>query len=397
MPIAPQRETAPNSTRDVSPPVLDTVPTSRPVAGDSEVIRLEPLPHDTSTIIHRDVRVCAGGDVMLGSNLDTMWAARTSARLGRPVHPLPDPDTLLRPLRPLLSDADIVLLNLEGAVGEGPAPSKCRPGSTTCYAFRQPSSVASALARLLPRGVMVGNVANNHALDAGASGLHATLRNLGLAGVYATGADTLATLVEASGGDTVAFLGFSTSEAGPDPRDLTAVRRHVARAAAHHSRVVVTMHMGAEGSAAQRTPDAIEYYLGENRGNAVAFARAAVDAGASTVFGHGPHVMRAAEWYRGAIILYSLGNLLTYGTFNLREPMNRGAIACVSLDRDGLATSVVLRSTRQEPPGLLSPDITGRAAVLLDSLSRLDFPGTAFVPFGEVVLMPPDTSTTGGR
>jgi hypothetical protein len=378
-------------TGQIQDSVLDSIPPSRPVPGAEADRTLPPILFDTIAVMERDVRVCAGGDVMLGNNLDTLWAARSSARLGRPVVPLPNPDRLLDPLRPLVADADIVLLNIEGAIGDGPAPSKCRPGSTSCYAFRQPAAVSRALVRLVPDGVLIGNVANNHALDAGVAGHQATLRNLGLAGAYATGADTMATVVATPNGDTVAFLGFSTSQAGPDPRDLQAVRRHVARAATRHARVVVTMHMGAEGRDAQRTPDAMEYYLGENRGNAVAFARTAVDAGASTVIGYGPHVMRAAEWYRGALILYSLGNLLTYGTFNLSEPLNRGAIACVSLDATGRITAAVLRSTKQERPGVVTPDVANRAAVLVDSLSRLDFPDTAAGSFGEAVLTPPQS------
>jgi hypothetical protein len=374
-----------------------SIPPSHPVPGSEADRTLPPLLSDTIAVEQRDVRVCAGGDVMLGSNLDTLWAGRSSARLGRPVVPLPNPDRLLSPLRPLVADADIVLLNIEGAIGDGPAPSKCRPGSTSCYAFRQPSVVSRALVRLVPDGMVIGNVANNHALDAGIAGYQATLRNLGLAGAYATGADTMATVVATPNGDMVAFLGFSTSQAGPDPRDLRAVRRHVARAAMRHARVVVTMHMGAEGRDAQRTPNAIEYYLGENRGNAVAFARTAVEAGASTVIGHGPHVMRAAEWYRGALILYSLGNLLTYGTFNLSEPMNRGAIACVSLDAAGRITAAVLRSTKQERPGVVAPDVSNRAAVIVDSLSRLDFPGTAARSFGEAVLAPPQSDDESTR
>jgi hypothetical protein len=109
----------------------------------------------------------------------------------------------------------------------------------------------------------------------------------------------------------------------------------------------------------------------------VTFARTAIDAGAAVVIGHGPHVMRAAEWYGGALVLYSLGNLLTYGPFNLGEPLNRGAVACVSLDDRGTLTDAALRPTRQAPPGFVAPDPTGRAVALVDSLSRLDFPLTA--------------------
>lgn len=40
------------------------------------------------------------------------------------------------------------------------------------------------------------------------------------------------------------------------------------------------------------------------------FARAAIDAGASLVIGHGPHQLRGVEVYRTGAILYSLGNFL---------------------------------------------------------------------------------------
>jgi hypothetical protein len=323
------------------------------------------------------LRVCAGGDIMLGNNLDTLWAVRAAGRLGERVNPFPDPDSLLAPLRPLLAGAEVVLLNLEGAVGEGPAPAKCRPGSTHCYAFRQPVAAAAALARFAAPAVVVANMANNHAMDAGPEGFAATVAHLSEAGVYITGADTLPTLIPAPSGDTIAILGFSPFIAGPDPRDLDAVRRHVARAAARYRRLVVTMHMGAEGRAAQRTPDRNEIFLGEDRGNSVAFARAAAESGAALVVGHGPHVLRAAEWRGEALILYSLGNLLTYGPFNMEEPLNRGGIACAAVDSEGRVVEAQLRPTRQGPPGVASADPTGRGSFLVDSLSQIDFPETA--------------------
>ncbi len=323
-----------------------------------------------------EVRICSGGDVTLGTNLDTGWVARASSRYGVPVRALPDPDSLLVSLRPLVSDADIFLLNVEGAIGEGRAPRKCGPTSTACFAFRQPTAAAAALRRVSARGEVVGNVANNHAGDAGVEGLHLTVAHLQQAGVHVTGADTLATVVVTARWDTVAFLGFSTS-GGPDPRDLPAVRRHVSRAAARYPRVVTTMHMGAEGVQAQRTRNQTEIFLGSiDRGNMVAFARTAVEAGAHLVVGHGPHVMRAVEWYRDGFILYSLGNLLTYGPFSFAEPMNRGAVACATLGVRGQVTDALLRPTRQQPPGFLTRDPDARAVALVDSLTRLDFPDT---------------------
>ncbi|HYJ80263.1 MAG TPA: CapA family protein [Longimicrobiaceae bacterium] len=335
------------------------------------------------------IRVCAGGDVTLGTNLDTGWVHTAAGRLGRRVAALPSPDSLLAPLRPLLADADVVLLNVEGAIGEGPpGRRKCQPGSTLCFAFRSPVSAAGALRRVGGAAPVVGNVANNHARDAGDTGWRTTARHLRDAGAQVTGMDTLPTVVPLPSGDTVAFLGYS-AWAGPDVHDLAALRRHVRRAAERWPHVVVTMHAGAEGTSAQRTRNTLEVAFGESRGNSVAFAHAAVEAGADVVFGHGPHVMRAMEWYRQSLIFYSLGNLVTYGPFSFGEPLNRGAIACAELAPEGGVAAAELRSTRQRAPGIVAPDSLGVAALLVDALSRLDFPASgARVAYGGRVQRP---------
>ena len=90
------------------------------------------------------VRVCAGGDVTLGTNLDpAVGAYRGGYARGGQFGLRPDPDSLAPTLKPFLADADVVLLNVEGAIGAGPAPQKCGPHSTNCFAFRQPPSAAA--------------------------------------------------------------------------------------------------------------------------------------------------------------------------------------------------------------------------------------------------------------
>ena len=59
-------------------------------------------------------------------------------------------------------------------------------------------------------------------------------------------------------------------------------------------------------------PGKDETFDGEDRGDVVRFAHAAIDAGADIVIGQGPHVPRAVELYRGHLIAYSLGNFWTY-------------------------------------------------------------------------------------
>jgi hypothetical protein len=323
------------------------------------------------------VRVCAGGDMTFGTNLDTAWAKIGAHRL-RQLGRSPEPDSLLAPLRPLFADADVLLLNVETAMGTGPATRKCGPRAQNCYAFRAPPSAAGALRALGDSGaVVVGNVANNHARDAGPRGLDTTIALLRRAGVHVTGADTLATPVLLPDSSTIGILGFYTSFETPDLRDLAAVRRHVARAAEMYGTVIVTAHMGAEGIGAQRTRDSVELFLASkiDRGNPVAFARAAFEAGASLVVGHGPHVLRAVEWNGDKLALYSLGNLMTYGPFNNAEPLNRGAVACIDLD-SGRVVGAQLRPTIQVAPGVVLIDGSYRAMRLIDSLGVLDFPTT---------------------
>ena len=323
----------------------------------------------------RPIRLCAGGDVTLGSNLDPKWARAAADTLRRRFGMSPLPDSLARQLSPLFDGADVALLNIEGAIGSGAVPPKCSPRSKNCFAFRMPPSAGAALRRAIDSGaVIVGNVANNHSHDAGEEGRDTTVARLERARIFVVGADTIATPVALPSGDTIAMLGFHTDSDAPDARDLDAVRRHVRRAADRYPIVVVTMHLGAEGPPAQRTRNATELFLGMDRGNPVGFADAAFSGGATLVIGHGPHVLRAAEWRDDRLVFYSLGNLLTYGPFNMHEPTNRGAVACATIDSAGHVSDAELRPTMQVWPGVLQRDQTHRAWSLIDSLSALDFP-----------------------
>lgn len=386
---APARVPPPTSAR-----VPDTTSPPRPRVETTDVKPVTPPPRKsatrtktprprarTDTLAPRElvapVRVCAGGDVTLGTNLDLAWSRTAAERLRSTFGLRDDPAELIAPLRPLVEDADVVLLNVESAIGEGLTPTKCGKRSTHCFAFRSPVSSAAAVRGVAPNRTVVANVANNHSQDAGAEGRDITVALLARAGVLVTGHDTIATAVPTPGGDTIGVLGFYTSVETPDARDTAAVYRHVARAAAQYPIVIATMHLGAEGKDAQRTKDKKEIFLKIDRGNPVAFADAAVRGGATLVVGHGPHVLRAMEWReRGALIAYSLGNLLTYGPFKLEEPMNRGAVLCATIDKTGRVSEASLASTLQRVPGVLVRDTTQRASALVDSLGKLDFRGT---------------------
>jgi poly-gamma-glutamate capsule biosynthesis protein CapA/YwtB (metallophosphatase superfamily) len=101
------------------------------------------------------------------------------------------------------------------------------------------------------------------------------------------------------------FLG-STFREGPqarvvtdaDERDQRAIVEQVARARAEADVVLVTIHAHESGAGREQPAEFLQ-----------PFARACIDAGAHAFLGHGPHVIRPLEMYRGFPIFYSLGNL----------------------------------------------------------------------------------------
>ncbi len=161
---------------------------------------------------------------------------------------------------------------------------------------------------------------------------------------------------------------------GPQPlTDLPAARKLVRKAARNHDVVIVTMHGGAEGTDHQRVKAGTETYLGENRGNLVAFSHAVVDAGADLVVGHGPHVLRGMEWYKKRLIAYSLGNFAGYKVFALGGALSTSAILRVTLRADGSFENGLIVPTRLVGAGTPALDPAETAHGVVRELSRADF------------------------
>ena len=78
-----------------------------------------------------------------------------------------------------------------------------------------------------------------------------------------------------------------------------------------------------------------ELFLGEDRGNAEAFAHMAIDAGASLVIASGPHVLRGMQFYKGRLIAYSLGDFASYGDFATSGDLDLSVILRVTLSPAG--------------------------------------------------------------
>lgn len=263
---------------------------------------------------------------------------------------------------------DVVLGNLEGTLSKG-GGSKCAAGSTNCFAFQTPPSYARWLR---DAGFTTMNLANNHAYDFGADGLRQTTDALAGVGLQWTGRPGQVT-VQKVGPIRVALVGFAPYPWAQSLTDLGAAKRLVRKADRDADVVVVTMHAGAEGTSRQHVTRRNELFLGESRGNPVRFAHAVVDAGADLVVGHGPHVLRGMEWYKGRLIAYSLGNFAGYKVFALGGPLSTSGILRVTLRGDGRFETGRLVATHLVGAGLPAIDSTEAAHSVVRTLSREDF------------------------
>jgi Bacterial capsule synthesis protein PGA_cap len=263
---------------------------------------------------------------------------------------------------------DVVLGNLEGTLSTG-GSSKCGAGSSNCYAFHTPPAYAAWLRKA---GFTVMNLANNHAFDYGPSGQTETLAALATQDLAHTGRPGEIAYQQV-GEIKVAVVGFAPYPWAQSLTDIPAARRLVKKAAANADVVIVTMHAGAEGTAHAHVRPGTETYLGENRGNVVAFSHAVVQSGADLVIGSGPHVLRGMEWYHGHLIAYSLGNFAGYKVFALGGPLSKSGILRVTLRGDGGFDSGTLVPTRLAGAGVPALDPSESAHGIVRTLSKDDF------------------------
>jgi poly-gamma-glutamate capsule biosynthesis protein CapA/YwtB (metallophosphatase superfamily) len=117
-------------------------------------------------------------------------------------------------------------------------------------------------------------------------------------------------------GDTLPALGtrFAPAETSavrtvPDSTDVTEIAAVVRNAARLADYVIVSIHAH-EGGKTRAEP--AEFLI--------TFARAMIDAGADVFVGHGPHLLRAIELYKGKPIFYSLGDFIFQNETVLRLP-----------------------------------------------------------------------------
>jgi poly-gamma-glutamate synthesis protein (capsule biosynthesis protein) len=243
-----------------------------------------------------------------------------------------DPAMPFRKIAPLLKASDITFVNLESPFSdEGPY----YPGGLVFHAA--PNMVAG----LSLAGVTIASTANNHARDCGQHGVDFTISWLRANGIEPLGsaeseAQVHNGLIVVRHGVRFGFLGYTFDQSNgnwkdTDPRiamaDPVVVRSDVANLFKRVDVVIVSMHNGVEyqphASAAQ-----------------VAFAHAAIDAGANVVIGHHPHVIQPREFYHGGLIFYSLGNFV-FDQYQRKETQHGEVVQVSFIDRSILDSHVM--------------------------------------------------------
>jgi hypothetical protein len=214
--------------------------------------------------------------------------------------------TVLNTVTKALQQPDLMMGNLEGTFAHAGRTSKCIDLGGTCFAFQGDSSFADTLKAA---GFDFVSLINNHSRDYGTAGLKDTEAELDRVGLAYISPDKPTTSITVKG-VTIGIMGLSSTEPTA-PIDNYAYIAHTVQALKKHNDIVIVIfHGGTEGALQTGVPGTVEYMGSENRGNVMAVAYTAINAGADLVLGSGPHVLRKIEWYHDKPIAYSLGNFV---------------------------------------------------------------------------------------
>jgi len=239
------------------------------------------------------VRLNFVGDIMMDGHVETLLKEKG--------YPYP----FVHVTEPFRQD-DVTVANLET-----PVAVKGTPETNKEYVYNSPPE---AIPAMKAAGVDLVNLANNHSMDQGESGLVDTMKILEENGIAYVGAGSdadraYAPVLLERNGVKIAFFGFSRVipevswyagknkpgvAATYDPTKAVEAIRAVREQA---DLIVVVAHWGKEKT---------DYPVDHQK----TLARAYIEAGADLVVGGHPHVLQGFESYRGKWIAYSLGNFV---------------------------------------------------------------------------------------
>ncbi len=270
-----------------------------------------------------------------------------------------------------LKNADISFGNCEGTLFDvGGTPKQCA-NPAVCYAFRQPTVLGN---NLKEAGFNLMSIANNHFGDFGELGRKQTITNLENLGMKIAGQESHPTTIIEVKGVKLGMVAVAPNNNCIKLNDYERVKKYIALLKKECHLVMVSFHGGAEGRDHTHVPRKHEIFYGEDRGNVYEFAHTMVDAGADMVIGHGPHVTRAFDFYKGKFIAYSLGNFCTWDRVSLAGVSGIAPILKLSYTGNGVLTKASIVPTRQIGKGIPIVDSFKQVIRQLQALTTKDFP-----------------------
>jgi gamma-polyglutamate biosynthesis protein CapA len=283
-------------------------------------------------------RLLFAGDVMLCRDV------------GRRIRETKDPAHPFEKIAPLLASGDITFVNLES-----PFADKGPRGEEGLIFRAHPETIEG----LVLAGVDVASTANNHARDCGDAGVGYTIawlreHHVEPVGTGETPEKAHAGVVLERHGIRFGFLGYTYDQSNGnwhdvDQRvavlDVATMQRDVAALSKKADVVIVSMHNGFEY---QKRPSPQQ----------VAFAHAAIDAGARLVIGHHPHVTQPVESYGHGVIFYSLGNFV-FDQFQRVETQHGEIAEVIFRGKELTGTNVIpVRISRDGPEVETPPPVS---------------------------------------
>lgn len=234
------------------------------------------------------------GDLMLGGEF-LGYASSNNLNYLDPFHSITQ----------YFTEADICSVNLEGPIYKG---ANKRSDITAIL-----SNHSAALKYFKENGLFVLNLANNHIMDYGVSGLKKTLRLIKANSLQSVGAglnihEAGKELIIEVKGRTIAFLGLTSNKpnigaiiadasrpGSPSFENVESICSHIKKLHKKVDIICVSLHWGYE-------------YFKYPSYSQLMIAHSLVESGANYIIGHHPHVVQGVEMYKGSLIMYSLGN-----------------------------------------------------------------------------------------
>lgn len=231
----------------------------------------------------------------------------------------------------ILKKSDITFANLESPISNVGSPAKNKR-----ITFTAPKE---AVRSLKYSGIDIVSLANNHVLDYQKEGMESTLKQLKKFRIKSVGLsfknlewkdlDIERFEIVSRRGIKFGFLayssiipkGFLSNDIRPGVMPTlffkNLVKHDIKELKKKADVVIVSIHMGSE-------------YKKNPGKKQIGYALSAIDAGASLVVGHHPHVTQKIEKYKKGLIFYSLGNFIFDQNPNWRAGVDKGMIAGVT-------------------------------------------------------------------